>query len=306
MRSYSAAETCMLLLFAPIAEGEALGRSAYKRLLRTMEALGTGGDPEEALTEGELLRLGAGSEEAKRILARLDQREALERHLSVLDRLGITVLTRLSPEYPRRLRQVLGQNAPMLLYCAGNLSLFGTRCMALVGSRQLRQPGRDFAAAAGRAMADQGFTYVSGGAVGADTAGFAGAVAGQGNAILFLADSLEERMGTLRRELAAGQLLLVSEYGYDHPFSAGRAMSRNRLIHAMGEKVFIAQSDYGGGGTWSGVMENLKAGWSPCYICNSEPEDPGTVGLTERGCVPVDARDLKRLEDLRENQTSLF
>lgn len=306
MRSYSAAETCMLLLFAPIAEDKALGRSAYKRLLRALEALGTDADPEGELTERDLLRLGSSPEEAKRILSRLDQQEALRQHLSMLSRLGITVLTRLSPEYPQRLRQVLGQNAPMLLYCAGNLELFQTRCMALVGSRQLRQPGQAFAEAAGRAMADQGFTYVSGGAVGADTAGYAGAVAGQGSAILFLADSLEERMGTLQRELDAGKLLLASEYGYDHPFSAGRAMSRNRLIHAMGEKVFIAQSDYGQGGTWSGVMENLKAGWTPCYICDAEPEDPGTLGLTERGCVPIGVHDLQGLDVLGEKQTRLF
>ena len=144
MRSYSAAETCMLLLFAPIAEDKALGRSAYKRLFRALEALGTDADPEGELTERDLLRLGSSPEEAKRILSRLDQQEALRQHLSMLSRLGITVLTRLSPEYPQRLRQVLGQNAPMLLYCAGNLELFQTRCMALVGSRQLRQPGQQF------------------------------------------------------------------------------------------------------------------------------------------------------------------
>ena len=158
MRSYSAAETCMLLLFAPIAEDKALGRSAYKRLLRTLEILGPDADPDGELTERELLRLGANPGEARRVLERLDQQEALRQHLSVLSRLGITVLTRVSPEYPQRLRQVLGQNAPMLLYCAGNLELFQTRCMALVGSRQLRQPGQAFAEAAGRAMADQGFT----------------------------------------------------------------------------------------------------------------------------------------------------
>lgn len=306
MRSYSAAETCMLLLFAPIAEDKALGRSAYQRLLRALEALGPDGDPEGELTERELLRLGASPEEAERVLERLEQKQALGQHLSVLSRLGITVLTRLSPEYPQRLRQVLGGNAPMLLYCAGNLSLFGTRCMALVGSRQLRRPGREFAEAAGRAMAEQGFTYVSGGAAGADTAGCNGAAAGQGRAILFLADSLEERMGKLKGELASGRLLLVSEYGYDHPFSAGRAMSRNRLIHAMGEKVFIAQSDYGTGGTWSGVMENLKAGWSPCYICDAEPEDPGTLGLAERGCVPIGKKALEDLRSLHGAQMTLY
>ena len=194
----------------------------------------------------------------------------------------------------------------MLLYCAGDLSLFQTECAALVGSRRLRQPGRRFAEALGKAAAQQNLTYVSGGAAGADTVGLDSAMAAGGQAIVFVADSLKARMAQMARILQTGRLLLVSEYGFDQEFSAQRAYSRNRLIHAMGQKVFVAQSDYGKGGTWNGVIENLKNGWSPVYMCDLEPEDPGTRGLLERGCHAAPLAELADLRALQRGQIGLF
>ena len=125
---------------------------------------------------------------------------------------------------------------------------------------------------------------------------------------MFLADSLKRHLTDRRYEvpLSEGRLLLVSEHGPDLEFTTPRAMSRNRLIHAMGEKVLVAQSDYGSGGTWSGTMENIKAGWSPVFMFSGEPEDPGTRGLMERGAAPVSMDELKQLDTLGEMQISLF
>ena len=169
----------------------------------------------------------------------------------------------------------------MLLFCAGNLELLDTECVSLVGSRKLRTPGRQFARTLGQRAAEQGFTYVSGGAAGADTEGFCGAMGAGGRAVLFLADSLLGRMKRLRRELAAGRLLLISEQGCDLSFSAQRAHSRNRLIHAMGRKVFVAQSDYGSGGTWSGTVENLKSWLEPGLCLRGRTRGSGN----QRPCV---------------------
>ena len=119
-----------------------------------------------------------------------------------------------------------------------------------------------------------------------------------------MADSLEdcitrECYETMLRE---GRLLLVSEYGFHQDFTPHRAHSRNRLIHAMGEKTLVAQSDYGSGGTWSGTLENLKQGWSPVFVCNEEPEDPGASGLIERGGDPILMVELPQLDYLNNAQ----
>ena len=287
----------MLLLFAGLGEEKPLTVHTYRGLRRMLEVLGQR-DPSGQVDRTELRRLGLREPQIQLILDRLGREALLEKHLEDLDRRGIAVLTRISPGYPALLRKRLGDSAPMLLYCAGELRLFRTPCVSLVGSRELRAPGRAFAVEVGRQAALQGYTYVSGGAVGADSAGFDGTWGAGGTAILFLPDSLEARMARMGRALRSRSLLLVSEQGPNMEFSAARAHSRNRLIHAMGEKVFVAQSDYGTGGTWQGTLENLKNGWSPVYVNMEEPEDRGARGLRERGCLPVTARDLCDLRRL--------
>lgn len=307
MRAYTETERSQLLLCAHLGAEKAITGSTFRRLEAALSVLGPGkGDPAGALTEDDLTRLGLSRADAAAILSRLERKEALELHLEQLWRRNITPLVRISPEYPQRLRTVLRQQAPLLLYCAGALGLFQTECVSLVGARQLRRPGRQFSEALGRSAAGEGLTYVSGGAAGADSVGLEAAMEAGGQAIVFVADSLTRRMTQLKKWLETGRLLLVSEHGFDQPFSAQRAYSRNRLIHAMGRKVFVAQAEYGSGGTWNGVMENVRNDWSPVWMCNEEPEDAGTRGLLRQGCEPVTTAELKQLRALGRVQTSLY
>ena len=308
MRSYSQAELCLLLLYALPGE-KALREPLYRRLFRALGALGPANQTEDAeLDEAELLRLGCKEDEAREILRRLDQRQLLGQFLIKLGQKGIGVTTRISPEYPARLREVLGDYAPLVLFYAGNAELFQNECISLVGSRRLRMPGKAFAHGAGRAIGEQGYCYCSGGAAGADTEGLMGAVSVGGSAVVFLADSLEAHVADRRYQklLTSQRIILVSEQGPDLEFSTPRALSRNRLIHAMGQKVLVAQSDYGSGGTWNGTLENLKAQWSPVLMFAGEPDDPGTRGLVERGALPITLSDLNNLSTLGEEQRSLF
>lgn len=306
MRSYTEAEICLLLLYA--LPGEPLRETLYRKLFLAYSALGTGAEVENRdLQEQDLMRLGCNRETAKQILYRLEQQETLYSYLRNLRSRGIQVVTRLSPDYPQALRGKLGDRAPLVLYCAGNTELFSTECISLVGSRRLREKGKAFAARAGDEIAREGRTYCSGGAVGADSVGFYAAMKAKGCAVLFLADSLERAMdnGDFRKPLAESRLLLVSEFGYDQGFSTQRALSRNRLIHAMGEKTLVAQSDYGSGGTWNGTLENLRQGWSPVFMCNEEPEDGGTQGLIQRGAVPILTKELSELPLVQAAQLTM-
>lgn len=301
MRTYSSAEICLMLLYA--LPGEPLREGVYRKLFRAYTALGTEQEDRD-LQEQDLMRLGCNRETSKQILYRLEQQETLYSYLRNLRSHGIEVVTRLSPDYPQKLRKVLGDRAPLILYCSGNTALFSTRCISLVGSRNLREKGTVFSMRAGEQIAAEGYTYCSGGAAGADSIGYAAAQKAGGNGILFLADSLEGCMNQpqYKEALEQGRLLLVSEFGYDQGFSTQRAFSRNRLIHAMGEKTLVAQSDYGSGGTWNGTLENLKQGWSPVFMCNEEPEHPGTCGLIERGAVPVLTEELSQLSLIQDAQ----
>ena len=91
-------------------------------------------------------------------------------------------------------------------------------------------------------------------------------------------------------------MLYLSEDGFDIPINAWRALSRNRVIHGLGSKTFVAQCRSGGGGTWDGTTKNLKNQWSPVY-CYRDGSD-GSLELSKRGAVLIDLVDLKHISKL--------
>ena len=94
-------------------------------------------------------------------------------------------------------------------------------------------------------------------------------------------------------------VLYVSEDDFEAEFSAQRALSRNRCIHALGRMVFVAQSRAQQGGTWDGTVKNLRFGWSPvaCFRDGSE----SSRQLEEMGAYLIGREDLKDFGTLPES-----
>ena len=302
---WSEDERILLSLCALPGELPPAGIPIIRRLLKSREERGA--FPKERET---LAACGFAEKECDLILSRLaaaGEGDALDHWLLNLSDSGISVTTIISEGYPSRLLAAFAGGAPSVLFYAGDPALFSASCISLVGSRKLRESGQRFALEAGKQIALQGYTYCSGGAEGADSCGFEGAVEAGGSAVLYLARSLKKEM--TRPEYAAliaeGRLLLLSEYSYEAGFSAMRAHSRNRLIHAMGEKTLVAQTDAFTGGTWTGTADNLKRGLSPVWVSCDEPDDPGYLALLERGAEPVSCAGLNRLSFLQPAQQSL-
>jgi predicted Rossmann fold nucleotide-binding protein DprA/Smf involved in DNA uptake len=290
----TAAETGLLLLCCalPEAEDRPLTMAQFQELAKRARALGPGGEnPLRELTARDLERLGYSQEQCGRIVRLLSRETQLERYLRAAERNGIVPITRLSPRYPARLRQTLGQRCPAVLFAKGDEALLAARCISVVGSRELTEGGRAFAEAAGRLIARSGYALCSGGAMGADRAAQEACLTAGGSAVVFPA-------GRLLDCPAQAHVLYLAEQGYDLPFSAQRALSRNHFIHAMGEKTLVAQCRAGAGGTWDGTTENLRRGWSPVFVSDDGSE--GAQALIARGAVPV--RTLSGLDDLQPAQ----
>ena len=290
----TAAETGLLLLCCalPEAEDRPLTMAQFQELAKRARALGPGGeDPLRELTEHDLARLGYAQGQCARIVRLLSRNTQLERYLRAAEQHGIVPITRLSPRYPARLRQTLGQRCPAVLFAKGDLALLSACCISVVGSRELTECGRAFAEAAGRLIARSDYTLCSGGAAGADRAAQAACLKNGGSAVIFPA-------GRLLDCPAPANVLYLADQGCDLPFSAQRALARNHFIHAMGEKTLVAQCRAGTGGTWDGTTENLRNGWSPVFV-NSDGSE-GAQALIARGAAPV--RTLSSLDDLQPVQ----
>ena len=251
---------------------------------------------ERELTVSDLIQFGYGRDMAARIVRLLSEEDLLHHYLHRGHRLDCIPVTRVTEAYPLILRQRLGLDSPGTLWGKGNLSLLNTPAISLVGSGELCPENHRFAEAVGRYAAKQGLTLVSGNARGADRAAQEACLAAGGKVISIVADELWKHP-------AREAVLYLSEEDYDSPFTAQRALSRNRCIHSLGRMVFVAQSDLQKGGTWDGTAKNLHFGWSPvaCFRDGSE----ASLELEQLGAFLIDMEDLKDFEGI-PMQTALF
>ena len=217
------------------------------------------------LETSDLIALGYSRDSACHILSLLDEEALLDRYLERGRAADCVPVTRVSEDYPLTLRQRLGQDSPGCLWAKGDLSVLRHPAVSLVGSRDLLPPNREFAREVGYQAAVHGFTLISGNARGADREAQNACLKAGGRVISVVAD-------TLAGKFCPRDVLLLSEEDFDEPFSAPRALSRNRVIHALGRITFVAQSNLGLGGTWDGTTKNLRFGWGTvaCFRDGSE------------------------------------
>ena len=248
-------------------------------------------ETDRELEARDLLELGFSHDRAVQIATLLSQEDLLEHYVSRGKKLGCMPVTRVSEEYPVLLRHRLGLESPGCLWVKGDISLLNTPGIALVGSRELQVPNRAFAEAVGLQAAKQGLTLISGNARGADQTAQNACLRAGGRVISFVADDLSAHP-------VCDRVLYISEEDYEAPFSAQRALSRNRCIHALGRMVFVAQSALGKGGTWDGTVKNLRNGWSSiaCFRDGSE----ASLELEQMGAYLVGMEDLQDFGSLPE------
>ena len=245
----------------------------------------------------DLQELGYGQKMAERIVDLLGQEMLLERYLRLGALRNCIPLTRITPGYPAAVRKRLGLDAPGCLWCKGDLTLLERPKISLVGSRDLKDSNKAFAREVGRQAAAQGYTLVSGNAVGADQAAQQACLDAGGTAISVVATELD-------RCPADDRVLYLAEDSFDQPFAAQRALSRNRVIHSLGCKTLAAQSSLEKGGTWDGCIRNLRFGWSPVFCFDDGSE--AIRRLEQKGATLVGMEDLSDFGALRPESGNIF
>lgn len=249
---------------------------------------------ERDLCPQDLMALGYGREMAERIVSLLQDEEPLRWYLRQGEVANCVPVTRISPQYPKTLRQRLGEKSTGCLWAKGNLELLRYRAVSLVGSRDLNPVNTEFAREVGRQAAVQGYVLVSGNARGADREAQNACLEAGGAVISVVADELASKVPNDR-------MLYLSEDGFDLPFSAQRALHRNHVIHALGDKVLVAQAALRTGGTWDGTAKNLRYGWSPVY-CFQDGSEAARM-LVQMGAESVTLEQLSDLDGLPRSVT---
>ena len=241
------------------------------------------------LNVGDLRKLGYEESFAQRIFGLLSGANQLREYLHRAESCDCYPVTRLNPIYPVAVRQRLGLDSPGVLWAKGDVTLLNQPAVAVVGSRDLDQENGKFAEEAGYQIPKQGYVLVSGNARGADKTAQSACLEAGGKVISVVADSLQ-------KQSLVRNVLYLSLDDFDASFSAQRALQRNHVIHSMVQLTIAAQCTVGKGGTWEGILANLKYGWSPVYMFYDGSD--GMKELQNRGVQPIAIQELQDLAEL--------
>ncbi|MGJ7472949.1 DNA-processing protein DprA [Pseudomonas fulva] len=176
-------------------------------------------------------------------------RDAASAAMRWLERPGQQLLMWDSPDYPALLAEI--DDAPPLLFVAGNVSLLSRPQLAIVGSRRATPPAVDTAGAFARYLAQAGFVVTSGLAVGIDGAAHRAALQAGGATIGVLGTGLEKLYPQRHKPLAQAMIdngsALVSEYPLDAGPLPGNFPRRNRIISGLSLGVLVVEASLASG-----------------------------------------------------------
>lgn len=175
-----------------------------------------------------------------------DTLDRIERTLQWAQQPGCHILTLADPEYPRALLDTY--DPPLLLFAHGNVSLLSKPCLGIVGARSATAGGLDNARAFARHLAAQGWSIVSGLALGIDAAAHDGALqAGPegGSTIAVLGTGIDIVYPARNRGLAhqiAQHGLLITELPLGTRALPYQFPKRNRLVAGLCRGILVVEA----------------------------------------------------------------
>jgi len=161
-------------------------------------------------------------------------------------------------DYPVRLKQC--EDAPLVLYCKGNLHPDGERMVAVVGTRKSTEYGRSFCDSLMSDMADSGgYTVVSGLAYGIDVASHRACLKYNIPTIGVLGHPLDMIYPAVHRSVAKKMQEnggLVSEFPTGSEIGRWTFVSRNRIIAGLADATVVVESASKGGSLITAGLAN--------------------------------------------------
>lgn len=157
--------------------------------------------------------------------------------------LGITRISLRSPLYPPLLKEIV--NPPEVLYAKGRLELLQGPMMAVVGARKATVYGLDASAAVAGRLVENGFTVISGMALGVDSAAHEAALGAGGDTVAVLGSGVDVCYPYARHSLYQEILskgLIISPFAPGEDPLSWHFPVRNRIISGASLGVVVVEA----------------------------------------------------------------
>ena len=220
-----------------------LGSASCRKLVKHF------GSPERVLSASAAQLRQAASRVRQKAIAALcgsgkeELAVAARQELERAEKSGIEIISIDDPRYPALLKNI--HDPPNVLYVLGKPEVLKCRAIAMVGSRAATHYGRNVAGQLAEGLARQGFTIISGMALGIDTESHKGALAAGGMTIAVLGCGLDV-IYPPSNHLLYKQIIesgaVVSEYPLGTEPDNFRFPARNRIISGLSLGVVVVEA----------------------------------------------------------------
>lgn len=195
------------------------------------------------LTKQELINCKIQKQVIENILDK-KYRNNLNEYINYMEKEKIDIITIMDKEYPQKLKQI--SDFPMYLYTKGNIKLLNKKSIAMVGSRNCTNYGKNVAKDIGRKLVENNIVVVSGLAKGIDTYSHLGALFGNESTIAVLGNSIDsiypQENKWLAKEILNKNGLIISEYVMGAELKKINFPARNRIISGLSDGVLVIEA----------------------------------------------------------------
>lgn len=151
--------------------------------------------------------------------------------------------------YPKKLLKI--KNPPKQLYVEGNIELLNSNIIAIIGSRNCTEKGKEYAKRFASELAEQGIVVASGMAIGIDTSAHEGTMQVNGKTIAVLGSGLnnifpKENIKLYKKILECGGTI-ISEYPPETKPKSELFLERNRIISGLSIGILVIEARYRSG-----------------------------------------------------------
>lgn len=226
---------------------------------------------------------GIGPARARRVQSALRESAGLaEAELLRCATAGVRLICREDGEYPAMLAAI--PDPPLVLFMRGSLEPRDLNAMAVVGSRRCSHYGREQAERFGTLLGGAGFTVVSGGARGIDSAAHRGAMQHPlGRTIAVLGCGVDVAYppeNAVLFDQIATRGAVISEFPLSSPPLKDNFPRRNRIVSGLSRGVLVIEADTRSGALITARQAGDEHG-RPVFALPGRVDNPMSAGAHE-------------------------
>ena len=218
--------------------------------------------------------------------------------LSISKHYDVNIVDKTSENYPSKLKNI--KDAPNILFYKGNYNaVVNERSITIIGSRRASTKAKEISYEVARYFAKEGYTIISGLALGCDEYAHKGTLRENGSTVAVLASGLNQIYPLTNKELAK-QIInnngcLVSEYPIGTKCYRHNFVERDRIQSGLSSATLVIETHLD-----SGTMHTVKYAKEQnrilaCYGINTEGNN---TLISKNGCMAIyNNKDIKTLID---------